>query len=105
MRTTAGLLTLALCLTAVAQEPPLPPANRTPVLRLTHAGPPAPVTGIAFAPDGSTLLVGGLDKVVRTYSLREKEFVAGNPMRLPVGPGNAGAVNAVAISPDGKWVA
>src|SRR5581483_1718402 len=27
------------------------------------------------------------------------------PLRVPVGPGNAGAVNAVAVSPDGKWVA
>src|SRR4051794_26082825 len=50
--------------------PPLPPPNRTPALVLDHAGPHAPVAALAFSPDGSTLYVGGLDKLVRRYTLK-----------------------------------
>ncbi len=105
MRTPGCLLALALGGAVAAQERPLPPPDRTPTLRVSHAGPPAPVTALAFAPDGSTLYAGGLDKVVRVYTLQGNQFREAAPIRLPVGPGNAGAVNAVAVSPDGKWVA
>lgn len=89
----------------VAHAQNLPPAERTPILVLNHAGPPAPVTCLAFSPDGSTLYVGGLDKLVRRYILQGGQFVAAEPLRVPVATGLAGAVNSVAVSPDGKWVA
>jgi WD40 repeat protein len=87
------------------REAPLPPPNRAPHLVLAHAGPHARVTALAFAPDGATLFVGGFDKQLRRYRLAGGKWAAADPIRLPVGPGNAGAVNAVAVSPDGKWVA
>src|SRR5688500_10046320 len=102
MRTLGSLLlTLSVVVPAGAQERPLPPGNRTPVLRVSHGGPSAPVTSLAFAPDGDTLYAGGLDKVVRVYTRQGDRFRESDPLRLPVGPGNAGAVNAVAVSPDG----
>ncbi len=83
----------------------LPPPDRVPHLVLAHSGPPAPVTALAFAPDSSSLYVGGFDKLVRRYNLVDGKYVAAGVIRVPIGPGNAGVVNALAVSPDGKWVA
>ncbi len=110
MRASTSCITLALSFIAVArpahaQEPPLPPPDRTPILVLDHAGPHAPIAALAFSPDASTLYVGGYDKLVRRYSLKNGKYVAGEPLRVPIGTGNAGAVNAIAVAPDGKWVA
>ena len=96
---------LAVPLAAQEKEKPLPPADRAPHLILAHAGPHAPVTALAFAPDASTLYVGGFDKQVRRYALVKGKYVANGTFRVPIGSGNAGVVNAVAVSPDGKWVA
>ena len=82
-----------------------PPPDRAPHLILAHAGPHAPVTALAFAPDASTLYVGGFDKQVRRYKLANNKWTATDAFRVPIGPGNAGVVNAIVVSPDGKWVA
>jgi WD40 repeat protein len=42
---------------------------------------------------------------VRVWTLQKKKFVLKTTYRVPVGPGNSGAVNAVALSPDGRRVA
>lgn len=108
MRVTGSLAALALLPALAAGQPgpesPLPPADRTPQLVVRHAGPHAPVTSLAFGPDG-TLYAGGFGKVVHRFTPAAGKFAAAEPIRVPVGPGNAGAVNAVAVSPDGKWVA
>jgi hypothetical protein len=96
---------LSVLVTLSTLEPPLPPPGRTPILVLDHAGPNAAVTALAFSPDASTLYVGGYDKLVRRYALRNGKYEPAEPLRVPLGPGNIGAVNAVAVSPDGKWVA
>ena len=96
---------LALPVAAQEKEKPLPPPDRAPHLILAHNGPHAPVTALAFAPDARTLYVGGFDKQVRRYELVKGKYVAGESIRVPIGPGNAGVVNALAVSPDGKWVA
>jgi WD40 repeat protein len=107
-----GFLT-ALCVIAapavgVAQQAdpksPLPPADQTPQLVINHAGPHAPIQSLAFAPDG-TLYAGGYGKLVHKYALKDGQYQLAEPIRVPIGPGNAGAVNAVAVSADGKWVA
>ncbi len=105
MRILSCLAMLALALSATAQERPLPPASRTPVLQLAQEGPASAVASAAFSPDGSTLYVGGYDKIVRVYARVGGQFKEVGPLRLPVGPGNAGAVNAVVVSPDGQWIA
>ncbi len=108
MRALGSLAVLAtLALGGMAQPPaegPLPPPTRTPQLVVRHPGPHAPVTSLAFGPDG-TLYAGGLGKVVYRYTPAGGGFAPAEPVRVPLGPGNAGAVNAVAVSPDGKWVA
>src|SRR5215216_5640424 len=82
-------------------ENPLPPSDRAPRLVLAHPGPHAPVTALAFAPDGSALYVAGFDKQVRRYRLVKGEYVADGAFRVPIGPWNAGLINALAVSPDG----
>src|SRR5262245_36285743 len=80
-----------------------------PVLRLDAGGPAAYTPALAFSPDGRTLYAGGFDKVVRVWTLDETaaRFVAGKvaAYRVPIGPGLHGAVNTLAVSPDGRQLA
>ena len=101
------LALLAVCLLAApaAAQGPLPPARPNAALVLDPGAAAAPVTALAFSPDGTDLYVGGLDKAVRRYRLANGKYVLNATFPVPIGPGNAGAVNAVAVSPDGKWVA
>ncbi len=104
----ALLILLASGAPAAAQESVLPPADGEPVLRLQAGGPTAFVTSLAFSPDGETLYAAGFDKVVRawTYDRNAKQFVLSRTAyRVPVGPGIEGVVNALAVSPDGTWLA
>jgi WD40 repeat protein len=79
------------------------------VLRLEANGPTSYVTALAFSPDGQTLYAGSWDKTVHVWRWDEAahEFrldpVA--TLRVPIGPGLDGAVNTIAVSPDGDWVA
>jgi WD40 repeat protein len=82
--------------------------DNDPQLRLETGGPTSAVTALAFSPTGDTLYVGGWDKVVRTWKLDEKtsKFVKqAKSYRIPIGPALDGAINAIAVSPDGKWLA
>jgi hypothetical protein len=103
----AGPLLLPLILSAaLAQVPgPLPVVDDKPAPQVDAKGPSAAVTCMAFSPDGKTLYAAGLDKVVRVWTLQNGAFVLKSAYRVPLGPGNIGAVNAVALSPDGAWVA
>jgi WD40 repeat protein len=98
---------LLLVVTSVtrAADPAVPAGDGKPVLRLEAGGPTAAVTALAFAPDGRTLYAAGLDKVVRAWSLEGGRFVLKRTFRVPLGPGTAGAINALAVSADGKWLA
>jgi WD40 repeat protein len=81
--------------------------ERLPVLRIDAEGPTAQVTGLAFAPDGKTLYAAGLDKVVRVWkrNAADNAFELKSAYRVPLGPGVQGALNAMALSPDGQWLA
>jgi WD40 repeat protein len=87
---------------------PAPAVAKEPLLRLEAGGPTTDVTTLAFSPDGKTLYAAGYDKVVRVWKLdpATKEFVPQrDAFRVPIGPGLFGAINAMAISDDGNWLA
>lgn len=88
------------------------PTGRTPAqadrvfLRPESGGPMGVLTAAAFSPDGKRLYAAGLDKVVRVWTLEQNQFRPGRTAyRVPVGPGFSGAINAIAVSPDGQWLA
>ena len=85
-----------------------PTGDKEPLLQLEPGGPTALVTAVCFSPDGEKLYAAGFDKVVRVWErgkdgkytlLREVAY------RVPIGPGINGAINALALSPDGNWLA
>lgn len=90
-----------------SQEPILPPGEKEPLLRLEAGGPTSYVTAMAFSPDGNLLYVGGWDKVVRVWRLdKQGQFALDRAAyRVPLGPGLAGAINSIALSEDGMWLA
>jgi WD40 repeat protein len=104
---TVALFALSLASPVLAQGPLLPPGDKEPVLRTEPGGPTSLVTALSFSGDGKRLYAAGFDKVVRVW-------VAGNDgkfaldkaaYRVPIGPGIDGTINAVALSPDEKWLA
>jgi WD40 repeat protein len=108
-RRASAALGLLLCLAGV-----VPPSARaagedeTPILRLEPGGPTARVHTLAFSPDGRTLYAAGLDKVVHVWTRNGQggPFVpAPVAYRVPVGAGTTGAINCLAASPDGRWLA
>src|SRR5580692_1049566 len=102
---------LALCAMPArgAEEAPLPPADGKPILQLEAGGPTAAVTALVFSDDGKTLYAAGLDKVVRVWEQEEVDkktvWTLKRSFRVPIGPGVSGAINALALSPDGRWLA
>src|SRR5260370_42587956 len=85
--------------------PPAPVDDR-PLLRLEAGGPTTFVTSLAFSPDGQTLYAAGFDKVVRVWKLQDGKFTLDKvSYRVPIGPGLNGAINAIALSPDGTLLA
>ncbi len=88
---------------------PSPAADAMPIMRLEAGGPTSFVSGVAFNPQGSTLYAGGWDKVVRAWNwnAQSNQFVLdpGGTYRVPIGPALEGVINAVAVSPDGMWLA
>jgi WD40 repeat protein len=104
-------LPLSLCfllLTAAAQAQALPPGDKEPFLRLEAGGPTTFVTSLAFSPDGKTLYAAGYDKVVRVWKHNQRSAafeLDRMAYRVPIAPGLDGAINAIAVSPDGTWLA
>jgi WD40 repeat protein len=102
-----GLIVSALGGRAQAQ-PAAGAAAPQPLLRLEADGPASRVTALAFSPDGRTLYATGFDKVVRAWEL-DPTGTRFTPTawvyRVPIGPGNVGVLNALAVSPDGAWLA
>jgi WD40 repeat protein len=104
----AVLLLLPAMATALRAQPPSLPDEKEPLLRLEAGGPTSDVTALALSPDGQTLYAAGWDKVVRVW---KRDAVSGEfvpqrtSYRVPLGPGLHGAINALALSADGQWLA
>lgn len=94
---------------ARAGEDVLPPGDRAPVLRVETTGPISGLNALAFSADGKTLYGAGKDKVVQVWQRDDETghfvFQGDETYRIPVGPGLSGVINAMALSPDGRWLA
>jgi WD40 repeat protein len=96
-------LLLFLSLRAGHAQPAIFP--RDPLLQLQSDGPTAAVQALAFGPRGETLYCAGYDKVVHAWRRTGSgTFVHQQSYRVPVGPAE-GLLNALAVSPDGRWLA
>jgi WD40 repeat protein len=89
-------------------QPAAPSAPaRAPVLRLEPGGPTSYVATLVFSPDGNTLFEAGFDKTVRVWTVNDqRKFVLSREAyRVPIGAGQFGSINAIAVSGDGRWLA
>ncbi|MCE9530769.1 MAG: hypothetical protein K8T89_06545 [Planctomycetes bacterium] len=107
MRHFAGFLLFASLFASVRAQaaPILPTLDDKPTPQVDAGGPSAAITSIAFTADGKSLYAAGLDKMVHVWELQKGKFIHKSAFRVPIGPGNAGGINAVAVSPDGAWIA
>ncbi len=101
------LCLLVLGSAAWSEETPLPPGEKAPLLQFDVDGPTAAVNALALRKDkeGETLFAAGLDKVVRVWKIQDGKVTRQGSYRVPIGPGNAGVLNALAVSDDGRWLA
>ncbi|GIW79575.1 MAG: hypothetical protein KatS3mg105_1382 [Gemmatales bacterium] len=98
----------ATALSAPAQGRTIPAGDPQPILQIEAGGPTAFVTSLTFSPDGKRLYAAGFDKVVRVWNLNENTGrfeLDPASYRIPIGPGIAGTINAIALSPDERWLA
>jgi WD40 repeat protein len=103
----AGLMFLVTVPPLPAQKADVAPGDTNPLLRVEAGGPTSLVTALAFSPDGQTLYAAGWDKVVRVWTRdgRTGQWEESPAFRVPLGPGADGKINALALSPDGNWLA
>lgn len=78
-----------------------------PILQLRPDGPLAPIHQLQFAADGSRLYAAGDDKYVQVWRLEDGQFARSHSesVRHMIGPGPLGAVRAMSVSDDGRYVA
>jgi WD40 repeat protein len=74
-----------------------------PLLMLDTGGHMAAIKDIAFTPDAKQLVSAGDDKVIRIWDWREGVTI--RTIRGLVGTGDEGKIYALALSPDGRWLA
>jgi WD40 repeat protein len=74
-----------------------------PLLMLDTGGHMALIRGLAFTPDGKQLISASDDKVIRVWDWRAGKTIT--TIRGQVGPGPDGTIYAMALSPDGRWLA
>ena len=78
-------------------------AAGTPQFMLDTGGHTATVNALVFTPGGKCLISAGDDKTIRIWSLDTGR--SERTLRGEIALGSKGAVHALAISPDGRWLA
>ena len=79
------------------------PREDGPLLMLDTGGHMAKIQDIAFTPDGRQLVSASDDKTIRVWDLATGKTV--RIIRGEIAPGDPGRIYAMALSPDGKWLA
>jgi WD40 repeat protein len=82
--------------------------DQRPILRIEPGMHTAPLLRIGVDAACNLMVTGSVDKTARLWALPEGERGAPEllrTLRVPIGEGNDGKVYAVALSPNGKWVA
>jgi WD40 repeat protein len=105
MRIVAAAIALAALATDAHAEGAL---DQRPMLRIEPGMHTAMIRRISVDASCSTLVSASDDKTARIWSLPKGGRGAMDlvrTLRVPLGDGHQGRVNAVAISPDGKWIA
>jgi len=74
-----------------------------PLLDIDSGGHKALIKGIAFTPDGRSLVSAGDDKVIRVWDIASGQTV--RTLRGQSGEGDEGKIFAMALSPNGQWLA
>jgi len=84
---------------------PEPVAENTPppILQIDPGGHKAMINDVTFTPDGRYLVSAGDDKVIRVWDLETGQTV--RTLRGQIGAGDEGKIFAMALSPDGRWLA
>lgn len=77
--------------------------SKEPFLRIETGRHTNRIWRISLSADGRVLATGSTDKTVRLWSLPDGRLI--RTLRVPIGPGNEGEIRAVALSPDGRFVA
>lgn len=90
-------------LAAVILAPGMCAAAQKPVMMLETGGHLAAVKSLVFTGDGKRIISAGDDKVIRIWDLESGKTVGA--IRGYVGPGPEGQIYALALSPDGNWLA
>lgn len=83
--------------------PPQQQAPEGPQLMLDPGSHTLLIGGIAFTPDGRQLVSASDDKTIRVWDAASGDMV--RTIRGEIGPGHAGKVFAMALSPGGRWLA
>jgi WD40 repeat protein len=78
-------------------------ADEKPILQLDTGGHMAIIKGLTFTPNGEQLVSASDDKVIRVWDVATGKTL--RTIRGEIAPGDAGKIFAMALSPDGKWLA
>ncbi len=85
--------------------PPTTPAisSTPPILQIDPGGHKALIRDVTFTPDGRYLVSASNDKLIRVWDLETGKTV--RTLRGQISAGDEGKIFAMALSPDGRWLA
>ena len=88
--------------TQATTEPPQVLTNPL-ILQIDTGGHKSLITEVTFTPDGRYLVSAAMDKLIRVWDLETGKTV--RTLRGQIGAGPDGKILAMALSPDGRWLA